>query len=92
MLEAIAIDLGGTAIKGGVYNALGQLLRTAKTATPQPATPERVLIALVDLIQQLDPEQTAVAIGIGVPGIADAAGRIVKIGRASCRERVFLRV
>ncbi|WP_218080434.1 ROK family protein [Anthocerotibacter panamensis] len=76
--QAIAIDLGGTAIKAGVYDSQGNQLRTHSIPTPQPATPEAVLIALVDLIQYLDAKREISRVGVGVPGIADALGRIVK--------------
>jgi len=78
MEYAIALDLGGTSIKAGVYDSEGRAQGLTQIPTPQPATPEAVLIALVDLIEQLDPEHKAARVGIGVPGVTDATGRIVR--------------
>jgi len=78
MKLAMGIDLGGTAIKAGIYTADGNLVKSTSRPTPRPATPEAVLITLVDLIQHLDPTGEVPSIGIGVPGITDRAGRIVK--------------
>ncbi|MEO0684582.1 MAG: ROK family protein, partial [Cyanobacteria bacterium J06649_11] len=38
-----------------------------------------VVAAIVDAVPKVDPEENAVAIGVGTPGPADAAGRIAKI-------------
>ncbi|NCJ07905.1 ROK family protein [Synechococcales cyanobacterium C] len=75
----IGIDLGGTAIKLGCFDVLGQCLASLEVATPQPATPEAVMSTLVEAISKLDPEEVAIALGIGTPGPADAAGRIARI-------------
>lgn len=48
-------------------------------STPQPAIPEAVLSAIVDAIEELDPDRESCAIGIGMPGPTDAAGRIARI-------------
>lgn len=79
MNEVIGIDLGGTAIKLGRFNEEGKCLQSLTVATPQPATPTAVLAAMVDAIAQVDPNQDAIAIGVGTPGPADAAGRIAKV-------------
>jgi glucokinase len=47
--------------------------------TPQPATPTAVTEAIATAIQQLDPDRSSIAIGIGTPGPADAAGRIARV-------------
>jgi glucokinase len=77
--EVIGIDLGGSAIKLGKFDWKGNCLRSLVVATPQPAYPEDVLAVMVDAIAQLDPESRSVAIGVGTPGPADAAGRIARI-------------
>ncbi|WP_008308237.1 ROK family protein [Leptolyngbya sp. PCC 6406] len=77
--QVIGIDLGGTAIKLGQYTATGTCLRTLVVPTPQPATPDAVLQAMVAAIAQLDPQRAAQAIGIGTPGPADGAGRIARV-------------
>lgn len=76
--QVIGIDLGGTAIKLGRFAPDGTCLQSLTVATPQPATPEAVVAAMVDAIAQIDPQHT-IAIGVGTPGPADAAGRIAKV-------------
>ncbi|XWK91338.1 MAG: ROK family protein [Phormidium sp.] len=76
--EVIGIDLGGTAIKLGRFSEDGKCEQSLTTPTPQPATPEAVIQALVAAINSL--ETAAVkAIGVGTPGPTDAAGKIAKI-------------
>lgn len=77
--EVIGIDLGGSAIKLGRFDWKGNCRRSLTVATPQPATPEAVLTAMVTAIAQLDPDGQSVAIGVGTPGPADAAGRIARV-------------
>ncbi len=77
--EVIGIDLGGTAIKLGKFTADGTCLKSLNVVTPQPAIPEAVVAVMVEAIALLDPENQAVAIGVGTPGPADAAGRIAKL-------------
>ena len=76
--EVIGIDLGGTAIKLGRFSEDGECQQSLTVPTPQPATPEAVIQAMVAAINSL--EITAVkAIGVGTPGPTDAAGKIAKI-------------
>lgn len=75
----IGIDLGGSAIKLGRFDWKGNCLQSLTVATPQPAFPEAVLAAIVAAIDLLDPMQQSVAIGVGTPGPADAAGRIARV-------------
>ncbi|MEA5595374.1 ROK family protein [Rivularia sp. UHCC 0363] len=77
--QVIGVDLGGTAIKLGRFTSDGACLKSLTVNTPQPATPEAVVTAIVDAIAIVDPQGNAVAIGVGTPGPADAAGRIAKI-------------
>ncbi|MBF2009318.1 MAG: ROK family protein [Chlorogloeopsis fritschii C42_A2020_084] len=77
--EVIGIDLGGTAIKLGRFTVDGTCRKSLTVATPQPATPEVVIVAMVDAIALLDPENQTIAIGVGTPGPPDAAGRIAKL-------------
>lgn len=77
--QVLGIDLGGTAIKLGRFAQDGTCLQSLSVATPQPATPEAVLHVMVDAIAQIDPNQQSVAIGVGTPGPADAAGRIARV-------------
>ncbi|NJM69810.1 MAG: ROK family protein [Scytonema sp. RU_4_4] len=77
--QVIGIDLGGTAIKLGRVATDGTCLQSLTIATPQPAAPEVVMLAMVDAIAQLDNQGHTIAIGVGTPGPADAAGRIAKL-------------
>jgi glucokinase len=77
--QVIGIDVGGTAIKLGRFTSDGTCLHSLTVPTPTPATPEAVLATMVDSIAQVDPQQQAIAIGVGTPGPADASGRIAKI-------------
>ncbi|BAY82503.1 ROK family protein [Calothrix parasitica NIES-267] len=79
LTQVIGIDLGGTAIKLGRFTSDGSCLKSLTVVTPQPATPEAVMGVIVDAIKEVDPEGSAVAIGVGTPGPADAAGRVAKI-------------
>ncbi|MBD2384171.1 ROK family protein [Cylindrospermum sp. FACHB-282] len=79
MDQVIGIDLGGTAIKLGRFALLGSCLQSLTVETPQPATPEAVVAVMVDAIAQIDPENQTLAIGVGTPGPADAAGRIAQV-------------
>lgn len=77
--QVLGIDLGGTAIKLGRFAQDGTCLQTLSIPTPQPATPEAVLVDMVGAIAEIDPEQRAVAIGVGTPGPTDATGRIARV-------------
>nr|WP_211178440.1 ROK family protein [Brasilonema octagenarum] len=85
--QVIGIDLGGTAIKLGRVARDGTCLQSLTVATPQPPTPEAVMLAMVDAISilersanaQVDNQSHTIAIGVGTPGPADAAGRIAKV-------------
>jgi glucokinase len=79
MVQVLGIDLGGTAIKLGRFQDDGTCLQALTVPTPQPATPEAVLAAIVDAIAQVDPHREGVAIGVGTPGPADATGQIAKV-------------
>jgi glucokinase len=73
------VDLGGTAIKLGRFTVEGQLLAELEVPTPQPPMPGAVVIALVEAVQQLDPDGLATCVGVGLPGPMDAAGRVARV-------------
>ncbi len=77
--QVIGVDVGGTAIKLGRFSAEGECLQSLSVETPQPATPEAVIPAIVAAILKVDQERVAIATGIGTPGPADAAGRVARI-------------
>ncbi|MGC9527576.1 MAG: ROK family protein [Limnospira sp.] len=78
--QVIGIDLGGTAIKLGRFEADGCCCGSLQVPTPRPATPEVVLAAMADAITQIAPDVKSLgAIGVGLPGPVDAAGRISRV-------------
>lgn len=77
--QVFGIDLGGTAIKLGRFLKDGTCLESLTVPTPQPATPEAVLEAILQAIDACGGGENVKAIGIGTPGPADAAGRIAKV-------------
>ncbi|NDF61863.1 MAG: ROK family protein [Synechococcaceae bacterium WBB_3_034] len=79
MGQLIGIDLGGTAIKLGRFSDSGALLADLQVPTPQPAMPGGVVMAIVEAVQQLDPDRLAPLVGVGLPGPMDAAGRVARV-------------
>ena len=79
MTQLIGIDLGGTAIKLGRFDAAGQLLAELQVPTPQPAMPGAVAVAISEAVQRLDPDQLAPLVGIGLPGPMDAEARVARV-------------
>jgi glucokinase len=77
--RVIGVDIGGTNIKLGCYTREGNCLAALNIATPQPSSPDSVIAAIAAAIRDLDPGQTAIALGVGVPGPADVKGRIAKL-------------
>jgi glucokinase len=75
----IGVDLGGTAIKLGRFSFEGALLAEAECATPRPAVPGAVSMAIADAIEAIDPEGLASRVGIGHPGPSDRDGRVARI-------------
>ena len=79
MTQLIGVDLGGTAIKLGRFSLEGELLAELEVATPQPAMPGAVVMAIVEAVQRLDPHQQAPVLGVGLPGPMDAAARVARV-------------
>jgi glucokinase len=77
--RVLGVDIGGTALKLGLFDADGALLADLQRPTPQPATPGSVCMELVEAIDTLDPERKAALVGIGLPGPMDAAARVARV-------------
>ncbi len=77
--QLIGVDLGGTAIKLGRFDREGTLLAELEVATPQPAMPGAVTMAIAAAVEQLDPGRQADRVGVGHPGPADRTGRVARI-------------
>ena len=75
----LGVDLGGTAIKLGLFSLDGDLLAEHQCPTPQPATPGAVCMEIVEAIGVLDPDGRAPVVGIGLPGPMDAQARIARV-------------
>lgn len=74
----IGIDLGGTAIKGGIVNHRGVIQEERRVKTQSQMGYDRVvsdIAALINELVQLSPEETTV--GIGIPGILSGDGSTV---------------
>ncbi len=78
-VSVIGVDIGGTHLKLGRFDASGAERQSLTIPTPQPASPEQVLQAVKAAIAQLDPQGESQAIGIGTPGPADSTGRIARL-------------
>jgi len=83
MRTFLGIDLGGTNIKAGVVVADGTVLVEGSTPTPQRGGAEAVLDAMADLGRRLCDQAGVSAgehagVGVGVPGVVDYAGGVVK--------------
>ena len=75
----LGVDLGGTAIKLGLFSRDGELLADHQRPTPQPATPGSVCVEIVEAIGSLDPDGLACMVGIGLPGPMDADARVARV-------------
>ena len=75
----LGVDLGGTAIKLGLFSLDGDLLAEHQCPTPQPATPGAVCMEIVEATGVLDPDGRAPVVGIGLPGPMDAKARIARV-------------
>ncbi len=71
---AIAIDLGGTFIKGALVDRAGRIVSPTQTPTGKDLSPKAVIDRLVDVIQRLravaekDGGNTVIGVGLGCPG------------------------
>ena len=75
----LGVDLGGTAIKLGLFSLDGELLAEHQLPTPQPATPGSVCVEIAEAISLLDPDGKAAVVGIGLPGPMDADARVARV-------------
>lgn len=80
---ALGIDLGGTAIKVGVVNRAGEILARASRATEAETGPEgvveRIALAVMDALHACGRELSDLdGVGVGTPGICDAARGLVR--------------
>jgi polyphosphate glucokinase len=70
----LAIDIGGTHLKGGILNPKGDMVAgPVRVETPRPATPQALVKALTELLTPLGHFDR---ISIGFPGVV-RAGRVL---------------
>ena len=76
-MKTVGVDVGGTKILCRLVDPdTGKARGRSKCSTPKTG-PEDVLRAIVDLVQELDPEGEAEAIGVGFPGYVRPDGVVV---------------
>lgn len=74
---AVGIDIGGTKIAAGVVDRDGRVL--ARRELPTPVTERAALVeAIVGVARELSAEAAAESVGIGIAGLVDASGDIVR--------------
>jgi glucokinase len=71
----IGIDLGGTNLRAGLVAGDGQVLKRCAVPTPAQETAEATVAAMAGLVEELG---GAELIGVGAPGLVDAAGGVVR--------------
>lgn len=76
MTNTIALDIGGTYIKGGVAGADGVLRHTERWPTGAERGPDAVLETVLAAATQLADEHAPMAAGIAAPGIVDEASGV----------------
>ena len=78
----IGIDLGGTSIKMGLVDQLGNILHTLESPTPVKAGYQQILAVFSQMAEQLLQKSQfgwpdIVGVGVGVPGLLDQQTGIV---------------
>jgi glucokinase len=74
----VAIDVGGTGLKGAVVDAAGRSSGVERRATPVTDGPEAVVGAVLDFAAELSGRGAVAGVGLAVPGIVDAEAGIVR--------------
>jgi glucokinase len=77
---AIGIDLGGTAIKGGLVASDGTIIEKDSVATEASGGPEHVLRRIADMISRFQSEvneRPLLGAGVGAPGILSHSRGVV---------------
>jgi glucokinase len=82
----LAVDLGGTAIKGAVVDAHGHVRRELVRPTPVSEGPQAVVASLESAVTELATDEAVRVVSAVVPGVVDVeAGRIVFAGNLGLR-------
>jgi polyphosphate glucokinase len=65
--RTLCIDIGGTGVKALIVNSKGaQISERLRVKTPRPATPKKVLAALMPMVEELRPFER---VSVGFPGV-----------------------
>ena len=68
----VALDVGGTSMKGAVLDDMGRVLDLHRWSTPRSNGPDAVVAAVLDAVDELlRRADRAVAVGLVVPGLVD---------------------
>lgn len=76
MMVVIGVDIGGTKIKAGIVDEMGEIKKIASRPTLAEEGREAVLARIFETIDELDIDGIA-GIGLGTPGFIDAERGIV---------------
>jgi glucokinase len=77
--RVVAIDVGGTTLKGAVVNRRGRAVAVRQSATRAGEGPEAVIEAVLALAEELVGGQSPpLAVGLAVPGLVDDRARLVR--------------
>jgi glucokinase len=71
-MDCVGVDLGGTAIKGGLLDGRGRIL--ARRAVPTPRTADDILDAIAHVALDLRGRRPVRRLGVGAPAPVDADG------------------
>ena len=71
-MHAIGIDIGGTKIAGALVSELGEIIAEDRMPTPTTGS-EKIVDAVVAMIEKLSAGQDVAAAGVAAPGFIDAA-------------------
>lgn len=93
MRYAVGLDLGGTAIKAGLVAENGDIVAETSlpTGPPEPAAVVNRLARITETLVELGSERLGrrpdvVGIGVGAPGLCDAAGTVLWAPNLSWRD------
>lgn len=76
-MQVLGLDVGGTTIKSGLVDSLGNLTDLRRTPTPQDTSGEKLVATLSELVGSYKESSPAIsAVGLCVPGIVDSENGI----------------
>lgn len=79
MKTYIGIDLGGTNIRVGKVNEIGEILQIEEAETPTADGREAIVEKMIAMVKKINNYQECEGIGMGVPGPVDAVKQIMTL-------------